>query len=307
MLSPNNTYEVDVKQGWTQAKRKAFWSQIGAAVQRRDNTLVNFDEIAARLKLRHYLYRGLQNIPLKKIIGSVGRYQDFLRHFQPKTTSKEMRERWEGVARLYLNPLSKGIPPIEVYQVGDSYFVKDGNHRVSVANTLGLGDIEAYVWEYQLGDGIQATGADLDHLFLEAERVDFYKSTQLQTLFPHADITLTLPGGYLDMLNQIGEYCVVLEKVDGQPIAYEYGVRAWYEMRYEVIVQIIERYDLLGLFAGRTLADLYVFTMRQHRQLEEKHQSSIRMTQAIEAVQLSQKGLLQRLIARLKGILGNQP
>jgi len=32
-----------------------------------------------------------------------------------------------------------------VYQIGDIYFVKDGNHRVSVARANGFKDIEAYV------------------------------------------------------------------------------------------------------------------------------------------------------------------
>ena len=39
----------------------------------------------------------------------------------------------------------KGVPPIEVFQVGSVYFVSDGNHRISVAHASGFKEIEAYV------------------------------------------------------------------------------------------------------------------------------------------------------------------
>ena len=40
-----------------------------------------------------------------------------------------------------------GFPPIDVYKVGDVYFVRDGNHRVSVARELEAPTIQAYVTE----------------------------------------------------------------------------------------------------------------------------------------------------------------
>jgi uncharacterized ParB-like nuclease family protein len=40
------------------------------------------------------------------------------------------------------------MPPIEVYQVGEAYFVIDGNHRVSAARQEGMKTIAAYVCEF---------------------------------------------------------------------------------------------------------------------------------------------------------------
>jgi len=37
------------------------------------------------------------------------------------------------------------LPPVELVQVGDVYFVRDGHHRISVARTVGQRDIEAEV------------------------------------------------------------------------------------------------------------------------------------------------------------------
>jgi ParB-like chromosome segregation protein Spo0J len=42
----------------------------------------------------------------------------------------------------------RGFPPIEVYKVGNDYFILDGHHRASVARYLGNRFIEAYVTEW---------------------------------------------------------------------------------------------------------------------------------------------------------------
>ncbi|ABG05598.1 hypothetical protein Rxyl_2681 [Rubrobacter xylanophilus DSM 9941] len=39
------------------------------------------------------------------------------------------------------------LPPVELYELAGSYFVRDGNHRVSVARFHGLPLIEADVTE----------------------------------------------------------------------------------------------------------------------------------------------------------------
>ena len=76
-----------------------------------------------------------------------------------------------------------GVPPIEVYKVGDAYFVKDGNHRVSVARQLGMSHIEAYVTDVATSVPV---GSDLrpDDLILKSEYADFLERTQLRRLRP---------------------------------------------------------------------------------------------------------------------------
>ena len=80
-------------------------------------------------------------IPLDGIVGSVDKVRDFDRRFRP--TSGRSRERWKRLSRA--SRTGEVIPPIEVYQVGDDYFVRDGHHRVSVARSLRLEVIEASV------------------------------------------------------------------------------------------------------------------------------------------------------------------
>lgn len=86
-------------------------------------------------------YAGLRTVCLSRIRGSEGRSEDFTAEFRPLKAHN--RERWLRVALAHL----KGIvlPPVELIQVGDDYFVRDGNHRVSVARAFGQESIEALV------------------------------------------------------------------------------------------------------------------------------------------------------------------
>jgi hypothetical protein len=85
--------------------------------------------------------RVLRYIPLDAIVGSVARSREFIRGFLPRKSIRA--DRWIGV-KMAMTGL-QGVPPIEVYRIGESYFVQDGNHRVSVARQMGLTHIEAYV------------------------------------------------------------------------------------------------------------------------------------------------------------------
>ena len=105
-------YRIMARQEWDQARRKAFWSQLLADLRGKTTDLLDFNDVAHRLHLTTAVYRGVQNVPLEKIVGSVGRYQDFTRAFLP--VSDGMRERWQNVAALYLDSTSGGVPPRRV-------------------------------------------------------------------------------------------------------------------------------------------------------------------------------------------------
>ena len=80
------------------------------------------------------------------IIGSEGRTNDSDRDFYPLQTHN--RDRWIGIAAARRQGAI--LPPVELIQYGDGYYVRDGNHRVSVAKIAGQVEIEAQVL-YKLG------------------------------------------------------------------------------------------------------------------------------------------------------------
>lgn len=131
------------------ANQRAFWERVRGLVTRRDVSLLCFNEVVARLQPAGVVVdRGLQDIPVDKITGSAGRTKDFTRHFLPRLADMSSKERWRNIYTLAVT--GAGFPPIEVYKLGDTYFVQDGHHRVSVANHLNWKTIQAYVTELSL-------------------------------------------------------------------------------------------------------------------------------------------------------------
>ncbi|MCZ7600047.1 MAG: hypothetical protein M5U09_23090 [Gammaproteobacteria bacterium] len=112
----------------------------------------------------------------------------------------EDRGRWVGV-KLAMTGL-EGVPPIEVYRLGDAYFVKDGNHRVSVARQLGSKYIQAYVTPVHVRVPF-GPDVDRDGLIIASELAAFLEETHLDELRPVADLRVTVPGQYPTLLEHI--------------------------------------------------------------------------------------------------------
>jgi hypothetical protein len=105
--------------------------------------LENFSNRIAELNpARHY--RGMMEIPVERIVGSVDRDSDFDRDFRP--LAPHLRDRWISI---YLLAGEAGWPAIRVLKAGEQYYVEDGHNRVSVARRIGMQTIQAEVWEYE--------------------------------------------------------------------------------------------------------------------------------------------------------------
>jgi hypothetical protein len=101
------------------------------------------DEAKGALAQWTQSYRGMRTVEVEKVMGSVGRYQDFDGTFLP--LKKSMGERWGRIDRAYHR--GDELPAVSLYKIGEAYFVRDGNHRVSVARYHGVVEIDAEVVE----------------------------------------------------------------------------------------------------------------------------------------------------------------
>ena len=135
---------VEAEGNFNSARWHAFLEDVMGLLCRRPKGLLSFDEVKRKLDLLSSRDRGVYEIPLDKIVGSVGRCCEFTRTFWPRR--EELRKRWQRVFTLIHS--ASGLSPIEVYQVGDIYFVFDGHHRVSVMRQIGLKVIEAHITEF---------------------------------------------------------------------------------------------------------------------------------------------------------------
>jgi len=85
--------------------------------------------------------RKIVTVALEKIVGSEGRVHDFDKNFRPLVS--HTRDRWVGIAVAHRQGLN--LPPVELIQVGDEFYVRDGHHRISVAKAFGQATIEAEI------------------------------------------------------------------------------------------------------------------------------------------------------------------
>ncbi|MBI1880409.1 MAG: hypothetical protein HYR94_19700 [Chloroflexi bacterium] len=131
-----------------QAAHQVFWRDLRSRLTGKNNDLLSFDQIGPYLPLAGQHYRDLQVVPLHQIVGSEGRFRDFDRAFCPR--QNRTKERWLNIDKAYYEDII--LPPVVLYQIGQMYFVRDGNHRVSVARAHGQEFIDAYVTEIDLFD-----------------------------------------------------------------------------------------------------------------------------------------------------------
>ncbi len=261
-----STRRARASRDFEQAHRWAFIQDAFALIRYHPSDLLPFEVVREKLRLGTKSYLGIQEIPLDEIVGSVGRYEDFTRTFLPRKTNT--RPRWETIDSLAERG---GWPPIEVYKVSDTYFVRDGNHRVSVARQLGMETIEAEVWEYLSRVPLESDDA-LEDLILRAEYLEFLNDTQLDKLRPDQYIMMTLPGGYWELEEAIAVHRHWKSLERGQDMSWLEAVTDWYDNIYMPLVNKIQTEGmLLSFFPGRTEADLVVWVLRHWDKLERDY------------------------------------
>jgi hypothetical protein len=250
---------------FTTARRKAFITAIGAALLRQPNELLAFSEVERLLPIQGQVYRGMRAVPLAAIRGSVDRYHDFDRNFLPNQTYT--KPRWESVDAAMITDVP--LPAIELYQVGNAYFVKDGNHRVSVARERGADYIDAEVIECVTAVPLPADVNVADLLRL-AELGRFLTQTNLERLRPGVHIEFTALGRYDTLLEHISAHRWYLGINLNREIGWEEAVQSWYDTIYRPMTETIRQLEILRDFPGRTEGDLYLWIMDHRWSLVEE-------------------------------------
>lgn len=250
---------------YERARRRAFWRRIVSWFTRTDNALLAFEDVRWGLRAQAQHEGGLRAVPIEKIVGSVDRYRDFDRAFLPRQV--RTRSRWESVAQAQHEGVT--LPPIELYEIGETYFVKDGNHRVSVAREHGQVFIDARVIKVVAPAPVTSV-EDLLEWVRKQDALAFYATTRLAELRPAARIELSLPGQYEKLLEHISTHRWYLGIEAKREVGYREAVASWYDRVYSPTVEAIRRVAALADFPNRTEADLYLWITEHHWYLHEK-------------------------------------
>ena len=190
-----------------------------------------------------YRDRGRQTVKLSKIVGSVNRYLDFDSRFRLKKDRPQ--ERLNTIRSIMQR--GKPLPPVDLYKIKDSYFVLDGNHRISVAKERGFNEINARVVEFLPS---RATAQNI----LYRDKTEFQDNTGMRK-----SIGLTEPGQYRNLLRQINRHREFLSDQAGSEVPLKEAAEDWYNTIYRPLTAIVEKAGLLDSFPGRTAADLYAY------------------------------------------------
>jgi len=190
-----------------------------------------------------YRKRGIRSVPLEKIIGSVRRYHDFDSKFRLKQHLPQ--ERLTRIKKAM--SAGKPLPPVDLFQIKDEYFILDGNHRVAAAKDFGFKEIQAHIVECLPQ---KKTWENI----LYNERAHFFETTDLPQ-----SLALTEVGQYPYLLKQIAAHQEFLEKEGNAPVSLEKAAKDWYRSIYSPLAAIIEQGRFLSFFPDRTTADFYSY------------------------------------------------
>jgi hypothetical protein len=283
-----------------EARWRALLQDLVSGIRGQPVNLLSFEETRERLGLRHVVERGMEDVPLSSIVGTLGREREFNRDFQPREDS--LRRRWQDVHDLAEGP--EGFPPVELYRVGDVYFVIDGHHRVSVAKSIGARAIEAHVREF---DSDVEFGPDdtLEEVILRSCFDDFVESTCL-TRDEAEQFRVSAPEGYSKLLDHMSVHRYYLGIEFGREPDWCDAISSWRARVYDPMVAVIREREILEQFPGRTETDLYLFAMEELHYLREKAEGSEAShgdAVAVMTAAAPHPGKLARLRARFRAFV----
>lgn len=293
-------FESEVRQDFEHARQRAFLTDVRAIIARRSHDLIPYHEVRQRLSPESESYRGLQTVPVAQIVGSMDRFRDFNREFFPR--QRFSAGRWQNVDRAYYQDVN--LPPVQLYKVGDVYFVKDGNHRVSVARKRGQEFIDAEVIEGHARAPFNAS-MQPNELLLQAEYAEFLRRTDLDHLQPDHDIRPSALGRYDEIWEHIQGHRDWLSAIRHQPVSDREAVDDWYTYIYSPIIEVAREQGLTERFPQHTEADIYLWVMRHRWDIERDLGHDIGPAPAAEdyAETAQPPGALDRLVEAVRGVL----
>jgi hypothetical protein len=123
--------EDQVDLDFTLARRRARLGRLKTLLLRQATrgTLLSPKEFRRRTPPSGSMYRGRRTLEVSKIVGSVGKHEQFDMNFMP--LSRASSQKWKRIDRAFR--LGQVLPPVSLLDLRGDYFVIDGNHRVSVA------------------------------------------------------------------------------------------------------------------------------------------------------------------------------
>ncbi len=274
---------ADVENDFLRLRRRQVLAKLAHKLSREPddvNLVLPYDEVIAALGYEGERSIGLKSIKLADIVGSVDQRRDFDRRFRP--TSARVRERWEQLALAQRR--GAPMPPIDVYKVGDLYFVKDGHHRVSIALSQDQTTIDAYVTDVRTTLAAKDIRTRRDLLFKSYERM-FLARVPLPPPM-RAKIAVSDPWSYAKLGENVEAWGFRYLQHERRFCDRAEIARRWFTDEYSPVVKMLREADLLG---DGTEAEAYMRVAAERYRLILTHEWSDEIIQRLRAAPVSSR------------------
>jgi hypothetical protein len=301
----NTTFQNMARNDFGRLRTRETITRILSLVKARRDEMLSLGDVRTLLRPDSETYRGMQTIAIERIVGSEGRYKDFNRAFLPR--HDKLMRRWMNVDMAHYQDIH--LPPIKVFEIGGAYFVRDGNHRVSVAKSQGAEFIDAEV--ISLSSEIALTpGMGFDELkraVIDFEKARFFEETELDCRRPGCAVEFTEVGRYDDLLGHIREHKWYINLSKAVEIPFGEAAASWYDTVYLPIIRIIRDTRLLAKFPRCTESDLYVFVGKHWAEMSRRYGPLFTLEEAAEDFSIASRKKraahrVKRWAARLAGL-----
>lgn len=295
----NYAVSAQAEDDFLKARNKAFFNDIQHFLQPAETQLLSFTDIKQWLKPKTEVYVGMKEIPVDHIVGSEGRYHDFDNHFFPRNA--HLKSRWKRIDEARITDVI--LPPIKLYEISGLYFVRDGNHRVSVARTQGIQEIDAEVISLQSEIQLRPdmNKAQILKKVLEYEKRVFYAETAFGDITDYWHLDFSAPGQYDVIYNHIQIHKYYMNQTKDSEISIVDAVMAWYKDVYMPVINVLKKQRIMKKFRKRTLSDMYVWLIKYWDDIKQKFGSDISLDVVAEEFTSSYgTGFFKHLLKKIR-------
>jgi hypothetical protein len=267
---------LDAQHDFLRARRRATLARLAArlrGVPGDVGLILPYEEVIEALGFESERRIGPKVVALDAIVGTIDRAREFDRRFRP--TSARVRSRWEQIAAAVRR--GESMPPVDLVQIGEIYFVRDGHHRVSVARALGRTDIDAIVTE--VTTRVPAGTITLADLPLKSDERVFFERVPLPVP-SRAEIELSDPWAYAKLAEGVEAWGFRLIQERGEAIDRAALASQWLEHEYRPVVAMLREADLIGT---GTATEAYMrLSAERYRLLRTHHWDDETLRQVVE-------------------------
>lgn len=256
---------MDAQNDFLRARRHAAAARLAARLRGEPDDvrqILPYEEVIEALGFVSERSAGTAVVALDAIVGTVDRGREFDRSFRP--TSGRVRSRWESIAAAMRR--GESLPPVDLYRIGEIYFVRDGHHRVSVARALGRTDIDAFVTDVVTRVGAERAITYADLPFKSLERI-FFERVPLPD-HARASIQLHDSWDYARLAENVEAWSFRTSQERGEAINRREAAFLWLENEYRPVVEMLREADLIG---KQTETEAYMRVSGQRYRLMRTH------------------------------------